>query len=533
MTIKHILAAVVLLGAPPASALGQFSPAGPEFQVNTYTTNSQAGSCIAADRTGDFIVAWSSFGQDGSGLGVFGRRFDSAGAPLGGEFDVNTYTNGNQFGPAVAIDGSGNFVVVWNSFGQDGSDYGVFARCFDSAGAALGGEFQVNTYTASFQAGPSVATDDLGNFVVVWTSYAQDGSDSGVFGHRFDCASAPVGGEFQVNTYTTGFQGNPSVAINGSGNSVVVWVDLDGSGGGVVAQRFDSTGASVGSEFQVNTYTTGEQYDPSVAIDGLGKFVVVWTSFGQDGSNYGVFARGFDGAGTPLGGEIQVNTYTTNNQLRPSVAPDGLGNFVVAWGGYGEDGSSFGVFARRIDGAASPLGGEFQINTYTTGSQHFPTIAFDGSSGFVASWTSNPQDGSSSGVFGQRFCADLDSDSLCNDEDVVLTGPLAGDGVDCSNPAVIQPVVSWDAGNYERFRVLIASDPNFTSGTQVTSGDRLLTSTTYTPPPKKWKSACKKALSVNPSSPVLYIKVLGVDVDVPKSDPNRKTFSQVVQVTVQ
>jgi hypothetical protein len=33
---------------------------------------------------------------------------------------------------------------------------------------------------------------------------------------------------------------------------------------------------AVGSEFQVNTYATGWQHEPAVAVDADGDFVVVW-----------------------------------------------------------------------------------------------------------------------------------------------------------------------------------------------------------------------------------------------------------------
>ena len=50
---------------------------------------------------------------------------------------------------------------------------------------------------------PSVASDAAGNFVVVWDSADQDGSDVGVFGQRYASSGAPLGPEFRVNTYTT------------------------------------------------------------------------------------------------------------------------------------------------------------------------------------------------------------------------------------------------------------------------------------------------------------------------------------------
>ena len=122
---------------------------------------------------------------DGSGQGVFGQRFAASGAPVGAEFRVNTYTALDQSRPTIALDSSGNFVVAWQSAGQDGSGNGVFGQRYAATGAPLGPEFRVNTYVASDQVDPAVAADNAGDFVVVWSSFGQDGSNYGVFGQRY------------------------------------------------------------------------------------------------------------------------------------------------------------------------------------------------------------------------------------------------------------------------------------------------------------------------------------------------------------
>ena len=106
----------------------------------------------------------------------------------------------------MAADASGRFVVVWQSLLQDGSGVGVFGQRFDPAGARVGGEFQVNTQTTNNQAWPRVAADSVGNFVVVWQSYDEYGTHVEIFGQRFRATGTPAGGEFQVCSYTTGEQ---------------------------------------------------------------------------------------------------------------------------------------------------------------------------------------------------------------------------------------------------------------------------------------------------------------------------------------
>jgi len=158
------------------------------------------------DGGGSFVVVWLSrdSNQDGHNAGIFGRRYDSAGAALGAEFQVNVHTTGTQSFPRVASDDAGNFVVVWDSVGQDSDGYAVFARRYDSAGLPLDGEFQVNTYTTRHQADAGLSVDGAGNFVIVRYSDGQDGDSYGVFGRRYDSSGVAQGAEFQINTYTTG-----------------------------------------------------------------------------------------------------------------------------------------------------------------------------------------------------------------------------------------------------------------------------------------------------------------------------------------
>src|SRR5580765_2090522 len=66
--------------------------------------------------------------------------------------------------------------------------------------AARADDFQVNTYTYYAQQFPDICSDSSGNFVVVWQSYYQDGSGWGIFARRLDNAFNPVGPDFQVNT---------------------------------------------------------------------------------------------------------------------------------------------------------------------------------------------------------------------------------------------------------------------------------------------------------------------------------------------
>jgi hypothetical protein len=193
-----------------------------------------------------------------------GQRYDSTGTAQGGEFLVNTYTTGSQYAPAVASDAAGNFVVVWASPGSDGTDTdldSIQGQRYDSMGTAQGGQFQVNTYTTGSQHAPAVACDPAGNVVVVWGSPGSDGTDTdlnSIQGQRYDSMGTAQGGQFQVNAYTTGGQEEPAVAADSSGNFVVVWQSNGGAGTdtsslSIHGQRFSVIGTTSSSSSTSST----------------------------------------------------------------------------------------------------------------------------------------------------------------------------------------------------------------------------------------------------------------------------------------
>ncbi|KAB2965498.1 MAG: hypothetical protein F9K18_06530 [Thermoanaerobaculia bacterium] len=399
-----------------AVARAQGGASGPEFQVNTYTTSTQARPRVALNEAGDFVVVWQSTGSGGTDAdrtSVQGRRFTAAGAPLGEDFQVNTITTGFQDRPDVVIGPAGDFVVAWGS-GECFSPYACYyvatAQRFDAAGLPAGTELGAGSGTS-----PDLARDAAGNFVVAWTT-SWDTDYSGVEGRRYDAGGLPLGSPFPINTFIEFWQFAPGVASAAGGDFVAVWSSWLSSGPdlswSIQAQRYDAGGVPQGGEFQVNSLTTDFQEAPAVAMDPAGNFLVVWqsqVSGGSDASGWSVQARRFAADGTPQGGDFQVNTYTTGDQELPRVEADALGNFLVVWQSDGSDGtdtSGTSIQAQWFDAGGNALGGEFQVNSYTTGAQGEPSVAVRDPDNFVVVWQSDGSSGndhSGSSIQAQRF----------------------------------------------------------------------------------------------------------------------------------
>jgi len=308
------------------------------------------------------------------------------------------------------MNSSGAYVVVWQSPADywDGIAWGstgIYRQCFNSSGNPwLEGQIRVNSFTRWDQTEPAVAMASSFAHVVVWTDF-NDASSTSISGQRFDQDGKPTGAQFTVNTYTADDQNAPNVAMADSGDFVVVWesLDQDGSVFGVFGQAYNSSGTKDGTEFRVNTYTSGSQMLPAIAMNSSGYYIVVWASYAQDGDMYGIYAKMYDNTNTEILSEFLVNNNTASDQFSPDVTMNEDGGFVVTWMSLNQDGSNYGIYAKQYDRYGQALGTEFLVNTYTSDEQRYPAISFIDADDYLIAWQSNGQDGSSHGVYGQLF----------------------------------------------------------------------------------------------------------------------------------
>ncbi|UVC07315.1 hypothetical protein IHQ71_19145 [Rhizobium sp. TH2] len=385
--------------------------AGDETRVNTFTTGAQALSSVIGLADGGWLVAWQSNGQDGDDWGIYQQRFDADGAVAGAEIHVNTHTTGAQRDTNVTALADGGWVVTWTSQGQDGDLGGIYQQRYDASGATDGDETRVNTtYTTGGQSTPSITAlpEPDGGWVVTWSSSGVDGNSDGISQQRYNAEGAAVGTETVVNTYTTSSQDEPSIAALSGGGWVVTWHSSgqDGSGDGIYQQHYDETGAAVGSETRVNTFTTSDQEYSSVTALADGGWVVAWQSSNQDGSSYGIFLQRYDASGVTDGAETQVNTHTSAKQEPASVTALGDGGWLVVWNSSGQDGSSTGVYQQRYDADGEASGGETLVNSYTTGEQYSTSVAALEDGSWVVTWYSAGQDGDGAGVYQRHYAPD-------------------------------------------------------------------------------------------------------------------------------
>lgn len=347
---------------------GNLNMMGQQFRVNSIGTYEQEKPQVGVLTNGGAVFVWQG-GKPGVQK-IYARFLPATGTNfMAADIRVNSYTNQFQIDPAVAVLKDGSVVVVWSSYGQDGSMQGVFGRRFTAAGVTNGTEFQINQYPLNNQRSPAITALAGGGFVVTWVSELQRNQTSvDVYARLYTASGTAVGNEFTVNPPANRLCANPSVVGTTDGGFAVAWSQRDAQVGNsssteftvnsaatfksqnswdVFARTYTAGGTPNGSSFRMNSYTYGDQYAPKLATFN-GSYLAVWQSLGQDGSMEGVFGQFFTGSGQLAGTEFKVNSDAGNRQLRPAVVTDGSKRFLVTWGSFGTSGT-FDLFARSYE----------------------------------------------------------------------------------------------------------------------------------------------------------------------------------------
>ncbi len=419
---------LLALGVAATAAYGAaaLSRDGSQFRITTPLVGDQVHAQVALGGAGGYLV-WEDNNTDGLGLGISARRVDPNLSGVQGSFRVNQTAAGDQEKPRVAMLANEGAVFVWQ--GGTAGFQRIYARFVNAAGTFVSGDIKVNTHTGQAQTEPAVAATADGNAIVIWSSFAQDGSLSGVYGQRLSATGQKLGTEFRINATTQFNQRSPAVAALPQGGFIVAWItearprivlNIDASGLAsdpssgaqefdvqLMARRFDAAGAALVDEYAVSS--NGRiAANPAIAVASDGSVAFVWGSRApqpagsvrtKDGWDISCIVHGPDGA--PTSGESLVNTHIRGDQFLPRVAAVGS-RFLAIWSSLGQDGSREGVFGRAI-AVAGPVADEAQINTEAAGQQIYPAVASSGNGTAIVAWSSFMGGDESFDLFAQRI----------------------------------------------------------------------------------------------------------------------------------
>jgi hypothetical protein len=203
----------------------------------------------------------------------------------------------------------------------------------------------------------------------------------------------PVSGaEYSVGSSLPGDQVHPQAAINSAGGFVVCEDNTaDPYGMGIKAAALDPNLTLVGAPFRVNKNGAGDQERPSVALLNGGGSVFVWQG-GRPGFQH-IYARFLSSSNTWLTSDVQVNTFSRNSQIQPSVTVLTNGNVLIVWSSFNQagPGSLRDIYGQIFSPIGEKIGTEIPINQVTLFNQRNPAVAALPSGGFLVAWISEQQ----------------------------------------------------------------------------------------------------------------------------------------------
>ena len=307
-------------------------------------------------------------------------------------------------------------VVAWATEIGSG-DFDVLFRTFDLNGNFTGAANSALTTLSGSQTKPKVSVRDDGSFLVITLN--DDNGDRRLLGVTF--TSANVAAENFVTVTAAEASAVGSYGTGSSGGYVVAYSSFggDGAANGVQVRKFSSDLSNVGTPVVVNTTTTGNQQKPTVAVKPDGSFIVGFEGVGYDGSQSAALFQAYDTDGVAIGGNIRVNTGTDGVQGSPNIACNPDGSFVVVFDSASilADNNDFGIVFQRYDANRNPIGGNTVVNIQTFGAQHQPDISVGAQGTFYIVWE-NIQ---TSEILARSFNSD---GTPLTDERTIATGSL-------------------------------------------------------------------------------------------------------------
>jgi hypothetical protein len=431
---------------------------GAEFTIGSeFTFNNQVATASTADGTS--VAVWTLRESNGD-TDIVGQLYNADGTERGGIINIVTGATADSE-PAVAMEANGDFAVSFtrqHNFGflNLGVDRDIRVRRFNSAGTALDGSIGVTLSDNEVAFESDIAMDSNGDFVVTYTAettktrplvifgvtttFTESFTDRDVRARRFDRNGNAVGGTFGVDTSSSLFEQNPSVAMADDGRFVIAYENGDD----IHLRQFTADGTL--RRTRVIADSTRRESNPDVAVDSSGNAVVVWqdTTNGSD-----VKSRRVTDGGT-LDATLTVrNTSAFENKPSVALSRDG-NNYIVA---YNREINN-GLVAEHVDATRVTRSGSSDV---VQGHQDlglgmdFPSISVDGANRFFVGYI-EIFDAQAVGRWGQMGSTDP-TDKLAHDFEIDL---VFGGGLTATQRAIFQQAADrWE-------EVILGDLPNAT-----------------------------------------------------------------------
>jgi len=371
------------------------SVTGNEDTAQTFTLASVLSN--ASDVDGDTVTLQTIDGQTVTSGVAWGAAHAVTNGTL--NFDGTTFT----YIPNINYNGAGaeSLAIVVS----DGTTTGSGTLTVNVTAFAGVPDIQVNTHTNDVQYQADVTALADGGWLVAWGSNLQDGSAYGTYAQRYNADGSPNGPEFQVNTQTSGYQYEPTALQLSNGDIIIAFGVSNGGSSGSFAQRYSSDMVPIGTEFKLNSTNINYPGQAELVDLGSGSFSTTYRLEGTSivpNAYSDIFYREFDASNVGAT-EVVVNTNNqTQHQTEHAIAVSG-NNVLVTWAETSGVISN-GIYGRVYNTSTTTWGADYAISL--GGAERYSRVVTLSDGKFVVTWQASSIDGNGNAVQGQLLNAD-------------------------------------------------------------------------------------------------------------------------------
>ncbi len=353
-------------------------------------------AAIAVNSGGNPIVAWLESDGVSSNLHVK-KLVGTSWNPLGIPLDVNT--NQNADFPAVAIDPSGNPIVTWSE--SDGTSRNIYAKkLVGNTWIQLGTFLDANTNQDANK--PDIAIDSSGNPIVIWSE--SDGTSRNIYAKKLVGNTwTQLGTAAFLDANTDRNADYPQIAIDPSDNPIVVWEESDGTSTNIYAKKLvDNTWTQLGTAAFLDATANRNAYSPDIALDPSGNPIVTW--FEGIAGLESIYVKQLIFDTWTQQGTI-LNTNANARAVTPTITIGSDGNPIVTWSEFDSSGV-IKVYVKKFNNFSftwSRLGNTPFLNVNANLNAGGPRIASDQNGTPIVVWQESNSGRTETSIYAKRF----------------------------------------------------------------------------------------------------------------------------------
>lgn len=369
------------------STLGWSSP----LQLESDDTGNAEQPRIAVRPQGDAIVVFAQ--DDGTRRNVWSNTYDVAARRWRGPAALTKENTGSSATAAVALNPAGDAVAIWVRGNFIAERTEIWTSRLQLKAAAWTQPVELETGVLSNGThDPQIALSDAGAGLAVWRDYSAQ-YKARVWASWTRPPTHTWSDAFLLDQDAQHSAAVARIAITPGGDAIAVWTQTDGTHQNLWANRYQIASDSWSGPEKLETDDTADVLVPSLALNGSGDAIVVWQQ-AQGGLDQ-VWANRFSRADARWLGATALQPSAAGAGRAPHVALDAQGAAIAVWqrSSAGSDhvwsaraapGSSSWETARRIDRDAAPAG-SVRVALGVDGSAHAVWLQRSGSFQHVSS----------------------------------------------------------------------------------------------------------------------------------------------------